>query len=269
MLLLICAFYRHLSSHDVRLINDCHNKSLRRDVTGVFGTLFRWLKRWSFRRVDLTLVSNPRLIEDAARLCPSVMPLRDPLPDVSTSPPIKLAAGHILFVCSFDTDEPLDLIFAAAVAVTEQTDFRCVITGDTSRIVIPATIARHSRISMPGHLPRREYEGLLRGAACVVSLTEDPDCLPCSAYEAISAERPLILSSTCLLREVFDGLATFVEHEPQQVASGVAGAATGDATVSPSVRKRFVASWQRELGAVTDEIEAITPRGLAASGREP
>ncbi len=74
MLLLLCALYRQIRGSRVCIINDCHNKSLRRDVSGALGIVFRWLKRWSFRRVDLVLVSNPQLIAEAASLCPEVRP---------------------------------------------------------------------------------------------------------------------------------------------------------------------------------------------------
>lgn len=222
LLLLACAVYRCLrGERRTRIVADCHNKSLKRDLDGPLGRVFRAIKRWSFARVDLVVVSNSLLVPSAERLCPRVTILRDPLPEATPSGPAGgdgplplpgLQHPFALFVCSFEADEPAALIFETAVGLAGG-GLTAVITGD-SQLAAAGAIARGvPNVMLPGYLPTESYKALMRRADVVIVLTEDRDCLVCGAYEAIAAGRPLVLSDTPLLRSVFGKCAAYAPHE--------------------------------------------------------
>lgn len=265
LLLLVCSLYRRLRiGGGVRIVADCHTKSLKRDLAGFMGPLFRAFKRWSFRQVDLVVVSNPLLVPIARRLCPRVAVLRDPLLEPPTAGPhtkvllssLGLCGRYVLFICSFEPDEPIDLIFAVAEALAAE-DLTAVITGDLSRALSHAEVPRHPRILLPGFVPRPVYEAILMGASVVVVLSKDTDCLMCGAYEAIAAERPLVLSNTPLLRTVFGGCATYAPNDLMPILDAIqariGGLGPDFAYGKRAFQSSFLEEWQaflRVLGPV-------------------
>jgi glycosyltransferase involved in cell wall biosynthesis len=228
LLLLACAAYRQMAGRNrVHIVADCHNKSLKRDLGGPLGPLFRALKRWSFRAVDLVVVSNEALVPIARRLCPQVVCLRDPLPQASpAAPPLQgpplpgLTAPWVLFVCSFEPDEPVEQLFAAALSLADD-GLSVVVTGDSARAAPSRLVRDHPRVFLPGWVELSVYQALLGEAGAAVVLTQDPDCLVCGAYEAIAARRPLVLSDTPLLRQAFAGCAAFTDHDPESIRRAV------------------------------------------------
>jgi glycosyltransferase involved in cell wall biosynthesis len=222
LLLFACAIYRRLRRESrTRIVVDCHNKSLKRDLAGPLGYVFRVIKRWSFARVDMVVISNSLLMPFAKRLCPRVAVLRDPLPETVLSgssikdgplPLPGLQHPFALFVCSFEPDEPAALIFKTAAALAGR-GITAVITGDSHLDASAEVVRGIPPVLLPGYLPAESYNALVQCADVIVVLTDDLDCLVCGAYEAIAAERPLVLSDTPLLRSVFGQCAAYAPHE--------------------------------------------------------
>lgn len=264
-LLLACVLYKAGRRGRVRIVADCHNKALKRRVQGPLSPLFQRLKRRLFRSVDLLVVTNERLRPYAIAYGPAVAVLRDPLPawGGSGAPPAPSggapAAGgpYVLFVCSFDRDEPVDAIFAAALGIVRELDLDVVVSGDYRKVAVPADIAREPRIRLPGFMPKALYQACLAQAAVVVVLTDDDDCLVCGAYEAVGAAKPLVVTDTAVLREVFAEGAVYAGNEAAAIVDAVAQARAQTGQGPTAARQRFLVDFAREWEAFKARLDAL------------
>jgi len=259
LLLLLVIVYKRLAGAVV--IVDCHNKSLERRCRGPLCGLFMALKRWSFERVDLTMVSNPAMLDAARALSSAVMCLRDPLPREfspdprSESPRIASAPPYVLFPCSFEEDEPVDVIRRAAELLGDRR-IAAVVTGDDHG-AWGAPAERAPLVSRPGFVPFRRYRELVMNAAVVVVLTTDERCLMCGAYEALAAARPLVLSDTPVLRSCFADGAVYVPNDADRILEAVAGFVDGPGRPPVQARERFAAAFEQEFRQLLRQLAAF------------
>lgn len=237
------------------VVADCHNKALKRSLDdGPVGGLFTWFKRTIFRAADLVVVTNDVLVEYGRRWCPEVAVLRDPLVDWhGEDEAVRATAGYdgrryIIFVCSFDKDEPVELILDAAREIPERFDRDVYVTGNASRIRLPDDVANHDRIRFLGFVPIQDYKRNLFLADVVVVLTNDDDCLVCGAYEALGARSALVLSATDALVGCFGEAVHFARHEVEDLLEAIDDAlnATGPRSEDLKAFERaFDAEWSR------------------------
>ena len=203
------------------LVIDAHNSG----VSPLEGrsALLNALAGWSLRRADIVLVSNSGLARRLRSRIAAVLPVPDPLPDLSVAPGSANAtsggvspASRVLFVCSWHADEPVDEVLEAATLL-DPNEVRLQITGRSrvdSKAVPPA-------VDLLGFLPESSYVQALRGASLVIALTRREDNLNCAAYEAVAAGTPGILTDTAALREHFPGGFLFVRPEPRLIAKSI------------------------------------------------
>ena len=74
---------------------------------------------------------------------------------------------------------------------------------------------------MLGFLPTDEYYRYLLSASVVMDLTTVEDCLLCGAYEALAAEKPLILSRTRALEEYFGSGVVLTDNTSDAIRESV------------------------------------------------
>ncbi len=273
LLMLVCLVYRLLSGRPrPRLVCDSHNKALKKELAGPLARPFAAFKRALLGAADLLVVSNGRLVPYAERLNGSVAVLRDPLTDwrgedaqCRAEPARADERPYVFFVCSFDSDEPVDLVFATARDIVSALDLDVVISGDPSRVAVPAAVAGDPRIHLPGYMPFAEYRRVLSRAEAVVVLTEDDDCLVCGAYEAVGAARGTVLSDTGALRDCFGGCAVYTAHRAGDLLETVAAgrAATGDAATLARAKASFEADFARELEAFAARVRELAGEGAS------
>jgi len=231
----------------VTVISDCHNKALKREISGPFNGLFLRFKKALFWGVDLIIVTNTSLVPLAKKMCQNAVVLRDPLTDwQGEDQEIRNSGlvneGHVLFICSFDKDEPVDLIFESAFAIAKDLGRKVVISGKVPTRLVPNKIMAHNGISLPGYMPLKQYKETLFTAAAVVVLTEDTDCLVCGAFESLGASRPTILSDTAGLKECFMDSAVYSMHTPSDIVEKVR-LAIGSPKNPEESRKAFENAW--------------------------
>ncbi len=262
-LLLFILIYKHVFRLGrVKVIADCHNKALKRRMGGPLGGLFAWFKRAVFRSVDLIVVTNPMVVPVARELCERVTILRDPLTDWQGEDQRARAKagavdGHILFICSFDKDEPVDLIFATAQEAARRLGRRVVISGRAPEHLVPEAVRRDENIVLPGFMPLQQYKETLFLAAAVVVLTEDDDCLVCGAYESLGADRPTVLSATPGLQACFGSAAHYCRHSSREIVDRLAEAMAQE-PAEEDARRRFQAAWGQEWQAFTARLREVT-----------
>ncbi len=181
--------------------------------------VFQPLQRRLCRLAATTLVTNRYLAERLQQAgghttivpdVPVVFPDRQPFP--------RSAAFSVAAVCSFDRDEPVDALVAAAARLP---DVRFYVTGDPSGLAPGTAAAVPPNVSLTGFLPTPLYGGLLADADVVIDLTTFDHTMLRGAYEAIYQGTPVIVSDWPLLREAFPEGAVHVDNTAAAIAEAV------------------------------------------------
>ena len=220
-----CLAYAKLTG--TRLVGDVHTYPL---VARTWRP-FLGLTAWMLRQGQGAVVTNEANAAVLRRRGVSTLVLDD-------TP--RLAAGRedppaadlrVVVSASFDPDEPIDAIVAAArlrpaaqVVITGHDQ-----TGRIGGLEIPANV------TLTGYLPRADYEALLATATVVTTLTTLDDCMQQAGYEAMAWGRPLVTSDTHELRDYFGSAAVYVDSSAEGIAAGWDRAAAGAAELHRSM----------------------------------
>lgn len=216
---------------------------------------FQWLQMWLCRRAVTTLVSNEHLAERvrAAGAHATVVP------DVPIVFEEKVAFPRgrtftVAAVCSFDQDEPVDAMFAAAAQLP---DVQFFVTGK-ARNLAPATMASlPPNVALTGFLSVPEYGGLLSDVDAVLVLTTLDHTMQRGAYEAIYQGTPVIISDWPILRDAFPEGAVHVANTPAAIAAGIRGMEAGLESYregAQRLRERKLVRWNSIRQAITHRI---------------
>ena len=169
-------------------------------------------------KADLVVVTNPGHAEYVSGLGgrPYVCP--DPLP-VLPAPRLErlsLPDKAVFLVCSFYDDEPYREVFAAFARLKAE-GFELFVSGNYRKASIEPS--QFPWVHFLGFVPYEVYCDYLRSCALVVDLTVVEDCLVCGAYEALAAERPLVLSRTRALQDYFGAAAVLTDNTSESIAA--------------------------------------------------
>jgi glycosyltransferase involved in cell wall biosynthesis len=205
-----------------RFVTDSHYGGI---VAVNGGPLVQRLLDFVNARADVVIVTtegHARRVRERGGT-PFVFP--DPLPQLppSNGRPAALegTAKSVLFICSFDKDEPFTEVFEAA-RLLEAKGFRVFASGRYARVGLTPEAVPHVRLM--GYVDRATYDGMLRHSDVVLDLTTWEDCLVCGAYEAMVAAKPCVLSRTESLTGLFTAGTVFTSHAPAAIASSVEAA---------------------------------------------
>lgn len=127
----------------------------------------------------------------------------------------SLAADFVLAPLSYDHDEPVREVLAAAAALPR---VRWVFTGRP-----PAWVRRAAppNILFAGFVSNADYWALMARTAVVLAPTRDENTMQRAGYEALSAGKALVTARTSVLAEYFDGAAVLSGPEPSDWSSAV------------------------------------------------
>lgn len=228
-LLYLAFLYRCLLQPQLTIIADCHNATFRKpwiQFPGVIALL---------NHCEQIIVHNPWVEQQALSFgirAERLIVLRDrPLSNpaveanlvynqhnLSTEIPL-ISHPWLLVPCSFNDDEPIAELLAAA---TLAPDLTFVVTGNPARAK-----GRHHWDTLPpnvvftGFVSEAIFNHLLAEADAVVCLTKLEGIQLSAANEAMSYGKAMVLAHTQLLRTFFDRGAIYVDpHDPQQIAVG-------------------------------------------------
>jgi glycosyltransferase involved in cell wall biosynthesis len=179
---------------------------------------FQGLQNSLCRRAATTIVHNATL-EQRVR---SVGARATLVPDV----PIEFGEGCFALpstftaaaACSFNHDEPIAELLAAARLVP---DMRLFIAGDGKHMPPELRASLPSNVMLTGFLSTGDYGALLKGVDVVIALTTRPATMLRSAYEAVYAGTPVIVSDSTVLRAAFPVGAIHVTNERGAIAAGL------------------------------------------------
>jgi glycosyltransferase involved in cell wall biosynthesis len=159
----------------------------------------------------LTIVTNDGLKNYVDQIGGRSFVLPDPIPsfdDLEFHYPNLCLQGkyNVLFICSYAPDEPYQEVLKAAKGLKE--GIVIYMTGNSKGKVD----SKPENVVLTGYLPEHDYVRLLHAVDVVMDLTTRKDCLVCGAYEAVAAEKPVILSDTKTLRDHFYKGALYVDN---------------------------------------------------------
>jgi len=218
LLLLICAIYKIFSIGKVKIIADCHTKALRRKARGPFNKIFWPIKRFSFRKVILSVISNAGMISDIEELHKEYILLPDKIPEIDFEKNVNKNRANCVYVSSFAVDEPVDEIFELAKILNSKLDIYW--TGKVAQSKIKNKTLPDN-LKLTGYISFNEYYNLIGNADCILALTNEPDCLQSGAYEALSVETPMVISDSIALRNYFQNSALYTNHDPEDIADKI------------------------------------------------
>lgn len=217
-LLYIAFVYKGLFRRKMKIVADCHNSMYRRPWIALPGAVAL------LNRCDRVLVHNGKMrikAEEAGvrkeRL--SVLETKPATVKNAVSAAGRYRRPWVLFPCSFDSDEPVDEVIAAARLVPHLT---FVVTGNPAKYKGAHRLSElPANLHMAGFLPKDEYNGLLTDCDFVLGLTTQDDVQLSVANEAVGVGKPLVISGTPLLRQLFYRGALYVNPlDPRSIADG-------------------------------------------------
>ncbi len=218
LLLLICAIYKVISFNKVVIVADCHTKSLRRKAKGQLNKIFWSLKKFSFKTVNLSIISNTGMEKDIKILHSNYIILPDKIPEINYKKVIDKKKKYCVYISSFAVDEPFEEIFGSAEILNP--DINIFWTGKQNKTKIEGyTIPKN--LNFTGYMNFDEYYKLIANADCLLALTYEDDCLQSGAYEALSVEVPMVISDSKALRDYFGESAIYTDHNPINIANSI------------------------------------------------
>ncbi len=176
---------------------------------------------FAIREARCVVVHNDEIRELAHAMHPGVdfLVLADPIESIRF-PGLGRDPKKILFICSFDADEPLEAIVGT---VEGAPDFEFVITANPA--VLPSNL-RERLIACPnlrltGHLSVEDYQRMLCSSSAAIALTATEATQQSGACEALSSDTPLIVSRTALSGRLFGSWASLVENTASSIIAAI------------------------------------------------
>ena len=199
-------------------IVDAHNEGVK-----PFSSKLNWLLPlygWIHKYADLTVVTNQELAEVVTANGGNPFVLADKLPEFQEYHPVELKGKYnIVYICSFEKDEPYQEVIEAARLLDPNMYFY--ITGNYRKASQEIVENAPSNVVFCGYLAEPDYINLLYSCDVIMDLTMIDNCLVCGAYEAVSLGKPTILSDTKAIRHYFSQGAVYTENTAQDIAKSV------------------------------------------------
>ncbi|HEX7287866.1 MAG TPA: glycosyltransferase [Candidatus Angelobacter sp.] len=181
------------------------------------STMF--LHRFFSRHARATMVTNPHLRDFVQSWGADAMIVRDvPVCFAEPSPMTLSGAFNITLVNTFTRDEPLELFLRAAEKLP---DVQFYVTGPLAGADERVINTAPKNVKFTGFLPNSQYVGLLLASDAVMCLTTREHTMQRGAYEAVYLEKPVVVSSTELLRNAFYKGAVCVQNTVEGIVGGV------------------------------------------------
>jgi hypothetical protein len=116
-------------------------------------------------------------------------------------------------------------------------------------------------VVLTGFLPETDFISLLHAVDVVIDLTTRENCLLQGAYEAVAAEKPMVLSGTAALRVHFNKGACFTNNTADDVARQINDALSRRATLVEEVKilkREQLAEGMRQKAELSDLMRRLS-----------
>lgn len=249
-----------------RLIVDAHNEGIQ-PFHARYNRLLP-VYRFIQRQAALTIVTNPALADILHGNGGRAFVLPDKIPQLKPPREISLnGRTNVVFVCTFEKDEPFEHVIRAARLVDRDTHLY--ITGRYRKA--PAELVRNAaaNVTFTGFLSEQDYADLLFSCDAVMDLTLMENCLVCGAYEAVALQKPMILSDTRALRRYFHAGAIYTANDSAAIAQAIRRLPQLQDRLQTEVQHLkavLTHDWQARLRALQNEIDAPPTHRLRTAG---
>jgi len=240
----------------INVVIDAHNGGIK-PLDGKSKFLNSWA-RFILKNSPTTIVTNEAIRHKIRQYTTDteILVLPDPLPAIHTPARKMLLKGkfNLLFICTWATDEPyLNVIEAAKLT---DRDVFIYITGNHRKIQGLDPSKLPANIVLTGFIPSKEFDHLLYSADAIMDLTTREDCLVCGAYEAISIEKPLILSKTQALQSYFPGMI-YTNNQADDIAQCIEAMLSNLNKFNEkaaALKHEITAKWAQQLNEVENKL---------------
>ncbi|MEM8485194.1 MAG: glycosyltransferase [Bacteroidota bacterium] len=190
---------------------------------GIFQSYWHKLPLFStiMKKSKAIIVHNPEFLALFGKTFPQkpFIVVADPLQYIE-SKDVSRTDNQILFVCSFDHDEPIDAI----INTIERTpDYNFVITADPKKL--PAQQRQRleacDNLRLTGFLSTKEYHDTLCSSTAAIALTNMVATQQSGACEALSSNTPLIATRSTLSEKLFGDWAILVDNNADSIVAGI------------------------------------------------
>ena len=255
MLLHMACLYKLIVFGRARVVVDLHNSMLR-----PFWMDFP-LSKWLLNRVDVVLAHNAAVRDEliAIGIDKDVIRVLEDKPCSSLTPGKGLSSTepYALIPCSFDVDEPIAVVVEAARLLPEVKFF---VTGKHEGKILLSNLGDIPKnLVFCGYLSKADFENLLSSADAVVGLTTRDNVQLSVANEALSVMRPMVLSDTPVLRDLYGSAARFVRNgDSTELAEGIRDVVLHSDSYVIKVSQLLLARnerWLKQADAVRKLIE--------------
>jgi glycosyltransferase involved in cell wall biosynthesis len=203
------------ATHRARLVLDAHTAAFLHPRWRHFQRLQFWLAR----RASTTIVHNEHLKNLIEQHGAHATVIADIPVVFSGSAEYPLAPGfNVAVVCSFNPDEPVAAMLAAAARVPDVTFH---VTGNPRALEAALAARLPPNVRLTGFLPDASYGSLVAKAGGVMTLTTRDHTMLRGAWEAVYQGTPVIISDWPVLRQSFDEGAIHVDNTPDAIAAAV------------------------------------------------
>jgi glycosyltransferase involved in cell wall biosynthesis len=161
---------------------------------------------------------------------------------------------NVTVVCSFNADEPIQEILAAARQVPE---IQFYMTGNPKHLSERLKSARPKNVILTGFISDTAYGSLMRRSDVVMSLPTRDHTMLRGAWEAIYQGTPVIVSDWPVLKEAFDQGAIYVDNSPESIAAAIETAHDCQDRLrleAEKARQSRIARWKQTRDALHAEL---------------
>ena len=254
-LLTAALWYKRYFDGRVRIIADCHNLILNPPWSEWPGL------RDQLNACDVVVVHNNAVLPKVEAMgikLGVVRVLEDPPALMREAPRLADPFSHpwVLFLASFNPDEPIKELYAAARLAPE---INFVLAGDPTRASGRHYLgARPPNVYLPGYLSGEALDSAIMSTDAVLALTKLADAQLSSAGEAIGAGRPMVLSDTPVTRDLYYKGGVFVDtRSPASIVMGCRAAIEGGkrlAAESLALRDERYTRWRSQAEAINEVL---------------
>ena len=179
------------------------------------------LTQLCLNRAIALIVHNSEIASALLVRVPSanVVVIQDPIQHISVRGRAR-EKGRILFICSFDRDEPVELILKVIRALPS---YQFTITANLQRLSpeLRNSYQQCPNLLLTGFLKTDDYHVLLTSSQAAVVLSTMPSVQPSGAVEALSSDTPLVVTRTTLTEVLFGEWAVLCDNSLDSVITAI------------------------------------------------
>jgi glycosyltransferase involved in cell wall biosynthesis len=242
------------------LVVDRHSNFSPLTNSRFLNHIYITLSNFTLKKSDLTIVTNQYLKHVVESAGGRSMVLEDKIPILKKNTNKQLKGkNNLLYICSFDRDEPYEEVFNASKLINS--DICIYVTGNYNKIKSNCfNTATSDNLVLLGYLSDDDYLDYLFAVDAVIVLTTWDYTLLCGAYEAVAAEKPLILSNKKDLVNYFNKGVLKTENNMSDIALSINNVIKERPTLTKEIQRlkfELNNNWILKFNSVQNTINSM------------